>query len=362
MLSLFGRAAWFAIKWTVAVPAIFVMMMVKLVQSTIGATRRLHAKALTTPHPRRYFWVRFGIVPALALLLTAVVVSTAVSPAANLASASGDASTSTSPTPDPATIAAGDPTGDPATIAAGYPTGDPATTNSGYPTADPSGGTTNTPTADAAIGGTDPNGGPVVSADATLPDSARTPGAINPNVTQDDIGQTICVSGWTATVRPSSSVTTALKVEQLQSGYSYNGDMATSDYEEDHLISLELGGSPTSPLNLWPEPYNTAGGARVKDQVENKLHALVCSDALTLAAAQSAIASNWWQAYESYVVTTTGVAPAPAPVAPAPAPPAPAPAPGHPAGATAQCNDGSYSSAAHHQGSCSHHGGVAVFY
>ncbi|MCO6009472.1 DUF3761 domain-containing protein [Actinoallomurus purpureus] len=36
--------------------------------------------------------------------------------------------------------------------------------------------------------------------------------------------------------------------------------------------------------------------------------------------------------------------------------------PGHPAGATALCNDGTYSYAAHHQGACSHHGGVAVFY
>ncbi|GAA0362806.1 DUF3761 domain-containing protein [Actinoallomurus spadix] len=36
--------------------------------------------------------------------------------------------------------------------------------------------------------------------------------------------------------------------------------------------------------------------------------------------------------------------------------------PGHPAGATARCNDGTYSYAAHHQGACSHHGGVAVFY
>ncbi|MGW0094876.1 DUF3761 domain-containing protein [Streptomyces sp. NPDC003328] len=34
----------------------------------------------------------------------------------------------------------------------------------------------------------------------------------------------------------------------------------------------------------------------------------------------------------------------------------------HPAGATALCNDGTYSYAAHHQGACSHHGGVAVFY
>ena len=218
-------------------------------------------------------------------------------------------------------------------------------------------------TAPEAAGTTDSSGGPVVEADATLPDSATTPGAINPDVTQADIGQTICVSGWTTTVRPSSSVTGALKVEQLHSGYALKGDVSTSDYEEDHLISLELGGSPASPLNLWPEPYNVTGGARVKDPVENKLHSLVCSNVLPLAVAQSAIASNWWTAYETYVAGIT-VAPVPASVAPAaPAPPvAPAPDAGHPAGATAQCNDGSYSYAAHHQGACSHRGGVAVFY
>jgi Protein of unknown function (DUF1524)/Protein of unknown function (DUF3761) len=50
------------------------------------------------------------------------------------------------------------------------------------------------------------------------------------------------------------------------------------------------------------------------------------------------------------------------PPAPQPAPvPAPAPvAPG--SGATALCNDGTYSFAAHHQGACSRHGGVKVFY
>ena len=31
-----------------------------------------------------------------------------------------------------------------------------------------------------------------------------------------------------------------------------------SDYQEDHLISLELGGNPTDPRNLWPEPYPRA--------------------------------------------------------------------------------------------------------
>ncbi|WP_232247353.1 DUF3761 domain-containing protein [Kitasatospora azatica] len=32
------------------------------------------------------------------------------------------------------------------------------------------------------------------------------------------------------------------------------------------------------------------------------------------------------------------------------------------AGATALCNDGTYSFSAHHQGTCSSHGGVAVWY
>lgn len=47
--------------------------------------------------------------------------------------------------------------------------------------------------------------------------------------------------------------------------------------------------------------------------------------------------------------------------APASKPP-PANPSGPPAAASAQCNDGSYSYAAHHQGACSGHGGVASFY
>jgi hypothetical protein len=162
----------------------------------------------------------------------------------------------------------------------------------------------------------------VDAAGAVLPDPRRTPGATNPAVTQADIATTICVSGWTTTVRPSSSYTTALKERQLASGYAYHGDTATADYEEDHLISLELGGSPTSELNLWPEPYHTTDGARVKDTIENKLHSLVCSGTLSLATAQHAIATNWWSAYLTYVgapsATHTTTAPAqPATTAPA---------------------------------------------
>lgn len=201
--------------------------------------------------------------------------------------------------------------------------------------------------------------GLVVAADgAVLPNPERTPGAANPAVTPATIHSTICVSGWTATIRPPASYTTALKERQLASGYAYHGDLNPADYEEDHLISLELGGSPDSGRNLWPEPYATTDGARVKDRVENRLHTLVCSGAISLAVAQRAIATDWFAAYQEYVT----VAGTPGTVAPAPSTPVAAVTSDHPAGATGRCNDGTYSYAAHHQGMCSHHGGVAVFY
>jgi hypothetical protein len=111
-------------------------------------------------------------------------------------------------------------------------------------------------------------------------DAARTPGVLNPDVTQATIGSTICVRGWTKTVRPSTSYTNALKVKQMRE-YGVGGSL--SDYQEDHLISLELGGHPTDPRNLWPEPYPRASDV---DSIENELNAKVCSGALSLAAAQ----------------------------------------------------------------------------
>lgn len=87
-----------------------------------------------------------------------------------------------------------------------------------------------------------------------LPNSSRTPGGINRLVTQTDISKTICVSGWTKTVRPPTSYTNALKMSELLDGYALNGDTVLADYEEDHLVPFELGGDSTSLLNLRPEP------------------------------------------------------------------------------------------------------------
>ena len=142
-----------------------------------------------------------------------------------------------------------------------------------------------------------------VAVSPILPNSALTPGALNPAVTQSNIQQTICKANYTSTIRPPASYTTALKKKQLAAGYAYNKDMNLADYEEDHLISLEIGGNPTDPKNLWPEPYVGTTGARIKDQVENKLHDLVCAGKMPLADAQKAISTNWWAAYQKFVAT-----------------------------------------------------------
>jgi hypothetical protein len=115
---------------------------------------------------------------------------------------------------------------------------------------------------------------------AVVADPVRTPGVLNPDVTQATIATTICRRGWTRTVRPPTAYTDSLKRRQLRA-YRLTGP--SSRYQEDHLISLELGGHPTDPRNLWPEPYPRA--ARV-DAVENDLNAKVCEGSLSLAQAQ----------------------------------------------------------------------------
>jgi hypothetical protein len=96
------------------------------------------------------------------------------------------------------------------------------------------------------------------SSPSALPDPRRTPGAVNPAVTQANIDSTICVRGWTRTVRPPKEYTDHLKRQQIRE-YGYT-DHHLSDFEEDHLIPLEIGGAPADPRNLWPEPHVAPGG------------------------------------------------------------------------------------------------------
>ncbi len=150
---------------------------------------------------------------------------------------------------------------------------------------------------------------PALAAAPDLPDTSRTPGDTNPDVSQDTIGTTICTSGFTAGIRPNTPVTNALKRRQLSEwGYT---DKTMGHYEEDHLISLQLGGSPDSEKNLWPQHYSGKWGARTKDTLEGELKRRVClksptdpdakTDHITLKEAQDAITDDWIKAYDKYV-------------------------------------------------------------
>ena len=123
-----------------------------------------------------------------------------------------------------------------------------------------------------------------------LPDPACTPGATDPNVTQDNIHQTICVPGYTRRVRPPLSATTSIKRDRMG---AYGYDAPLGDYELDHLIPLELAGAPLEVANLWPEPRSGPNNAADKDKTENLCHTEVCAEHIALADAQRQIAEDW---------------------------------------------------------------------
>jgi hypothetical protein len=122
---------------------------------------------------------------------------------------------------------------------------------------------------------------------ANRPDPQLTPGVADPGVTQSNIGSTICVPGYSRRVR---------NVPQSENDEVYREygitHHAPGEYEVDHLISLELGGS-NDIHNLWPEPYAGPDNAHTKDGMENRLHAEVCAGQITLARGQDEIV-HWW--------------------------------------------------------------------
>ncbi len=124
------------------------------------------------------------------------------------------------------------------------------------------------------------------------PDPVKTPGAV---LTQD--AKVICKVGYTKTVR---SVPSRIAKQVFKNyGIDYSRH---SEYEVDHLISLELGGS-NDITNLWPQKYckpaekKICWGAREKDVVETNLHRRICKGQITISGAQKIIVSDWYAEY-----------------------------------------------------------------
>jgi hypothetical protein len=124
-----------------------------------------------------------------------------------------------------------------------------------------------------------------------VPDRTLTPGRV---LTRR--ASVVCRPGYASSVRDVSSAT-------KEAVYARYGVVHTPyAHEVDHLVSLELGGS-NAVANLWPEPYAGRWGARTKDVLENRLHALVCAGRLPLPRAQRIEARDWVAAYRHYVGT-----------------------------------------------------------
>ena len=131
-----------------------------------------------------------------------------------------------------------------------------------------------------------------------LPDRSCTPGAIDPAVTQANIGSTICRSGYTTKVRPPESQTEKFKWDVAEPAYGQHDVPG----ELDHEIPLELGGA-NDARNLWVE----AGPLpNPKDAVENALNRAVCDGTVKLRAAQAAIAKNWLKAEAALGIAGSG--------------------------------------------------------
>jgi hypothetical protein len=121
-----------------------------------------------------------------------------------------------------------------------------------------------------------------------LPDAACTPGAVIETATKEQI----CEPGYSKNVR---DVTTSEKDKvYAEYGITHHSE---GEYEVDHLISLEMGGS-NDIANLWPEAAEPRPGFHEKDKVENYLHDQMCSGAISLAQAQYEISTDWTGVYQ----------------------------------------------------------------
>jgi hypothetical protein len=115
--------------------------------------------------------------------------------------------------------------------------------------------------------------------------------ALNPDVTEATVGQTICIPGYAKSVRPATNYTRGVKAKLLrEAGID---ESRTSDFELDHIVPLALGGHPRKLSNLELQPWAGEHGATRKDALEVRMHALVCHHAMTLTNAQACVAEEW---------------------------------------------------------------------
>lgn len=124
---------------------------------------------------------------------------------------------------------------------------------------------------------------------------ALTPGSINPDVTQFNIHQTICLSQWVKSVQPYPPYIEDVKRKQI---IELKLPGKPSDYVEDNLVPIELGGNVVDVHNLWPEPVSGKYNAKAKDKLEQAMYKDVCAGKLSLLIAQTIFMDDFWAEYK----------------------------------------------------------------
>lgn len=151
------------------------------------------------------------------------------------------------------------------------------------------------------------------SANASPPDlpGPDTTGKADPKITAANYRHIMCKTSKTGKKyhttderRPTTTYTNHLKLRQLATG-NYE-DRIASDYEEDHLISLEIGGDDSAQENLWPEHWTGKWGAHVKDLLEGELGRRICLkssdvDFVALTKAREIAKGNWVKSFPGCV-------------------------------------------------------------
>ena len=128
----------------------------------------------------------------------------------------------------------------------------------------------------------------IIGSDGYLPDPICSPGDVLTTNTS-----LVCTSGYSSKVRNVSEKTK----DRVYADYGIL-NRATGQFEMDHIIPLELGGS-NDVKNLFPEPALPKPGFREKDRLENWLNDQVCQHGMNISQAQEMIARNWTAAYKS---------------------------------------------------------------
>ena len=123
-----------------------------------------------------------------------------------------------------------------------------------------------------------------------LPDRRRTPGAIDPAISQANIASTICDPDFLAARSPRPSWTAAAR--RRLAGILFPGQ-SPENFALDQLVPISLGGAPTDARNLWLQTWTGEQSAARKDALEQELHRMVCDHRLSLISAQQMVARDW---------------------------------------------------------------------